>query len=45
MAVGRLDGAASRANEQINMSNLVAFANERFTDTYATDLGHELTSS
>jgi hypothetical protein len=27
------------------MSNLVAFANERFTDTYATDLGHELAPS
>jgi len=27
------------------MSNLVAIANERFTDTYTTDLGHELTSS
>jgi hypothetical protein len=45
MAVGRLDGAAARAKQQINVSNLVAFANERFTDTYATDLGHEVTSS
>jgi hypothetical protein len=45
MAVGRLDGTASRTNKQIDVSHLVAFANERFTDTYATDLGHDLISS
>jgi hypothetical protein len=26
------------------VSNLIAVANERFTDTYTTDLGHELAS-
>jgi len=45
MAESRLDGATARAKQQINVSNLVAIANERFADTYTTDLGHELTSS
>jgi hypothetical protein len=27
------------------VSNFIAVTNERFTDTYTTDLGHELTSS
>jgi hypothetical protein len=45
MAIGRLDGAAAGTDQQIDVSNFVALANERFTDTYATDLGHELISS
>src|SRR5690242_10060901 len=38
------DGAATRTNEQIDMSNFVAVADERLANTRTTYLGHETPS-
>jgi hypothetical protein len=39
-----LHGAAARTNQQVDVSDLVAVANERFADTSTTNLAHETNS-